>query len=67
MFSLELEWNATEKLIQELAWRDYWQQVWIAKKNQIESDINFDQKPVLHNDALPSFYYKWVNRNRTCR
>ena len=54
VFSLELGWNATEKLIQELAWRDYWQQVWIAKKNQIESDINFDQKPVLHNDAVPS-------------
>ena len=54
VFSLELGWNATEKLIQELAWRDYWQQVLIAKKNQIESDINFDQKPVLHYDAVPS-------------
>ena len=30
----------SEKFIQELTWRDYWQQVWIAKGN----DINFDLK-----------------------
>ena len=24
--------NKIEKFIQELAWRDYWQQIWIAKK-----------------------------------
>jgi deoxyribodipyrimidine photo-lyase len=30
----------SEKFIQELTWRDYWQQVWIAKEN----DINFDLK-----------------------
>ncbi len=31
-----------EKLLQELAWRDYWQQVWVAKGDQ----INFDLKQV---------------------
>ena len=46
--SLDLEWRASEKLIQELAWRDYWQQVWVAKKTQIESDLNYEQKEVLH-------------------
>ncbi len=46
--SLDLQWKSTEKLIQELAWRDYWQQVWIAKQNQIESDLNFAQKDVLY-------------------
>ena len=46
--SLDLEWKSTEKLIQELAWRDYWQQVWVAKHREIESDLNFEQKEVLH-------------------
>ena len=46
--SLDLEWKATEKLVQELAWRDYWQQIWVVKHNQIESDFNFEQKDILH-------------------
>ena len=46
--SLDLEWKSTEKLVQELAWRDYWQQVWVAKRNEIESDFNFEQKEVVH-------------------
>ena len=46
--SLDLEWRPTEKLIQELAWRDYWQQVWVEKQSRIESDLNFEQKAVLH-------------------
>ena len=28
-----------EKFIQELAWRDYWQQVWIAKGSEINEDL----------------------------
>ena len=28
-----------EKFIQELAWRDYWQQIWIARKDEINSDL----------------------------
>ena len=46
--SLDLEWNSTEKLVQELAWRDYWQQVWLARQDQIESDLNFEQKEILY-------------------
>lgn len=35
-----------EKFIQELAWRDYWQQVWIVKKAGINSDVKNIQKPI---------------------
>ena len=52
--SLDLEWKSTEKLIQELAWRDYWQQIWVAKHDQIESDFNFEQKEVLHSGVPAS-------------
>lgn len=38
-----------EKFIQELAWRDYWQQVWIAKGNAIDSDLKKTQEPVATN------------------
>ena len=37
--SLNLPWHQTEKFVQELAWRDYWQQVWIAKGDDIHSDL----------------------------
>ncbi len=35
-----------EKFIQELAWRDYWQQIWIAKGDAINQDLKHEQKPV---------------------
>lgn len=35
-----------EKFIQELAWRDYWQQIWIAKGNAINSDLKQEQAPI---------------------
>jgi deoxyribodipyrimidine photo-lyase len=35
-----------EKFIQELAWRDYWQQIWIAKRDAINSDLKQAQEPV---------------------
>ena len=35
-----------EKFIQELAWRDYWQQVWIAKGAAINKDLKHPQSPV---------------------
>jgi deoxyribodipyrimidine photo-lyase len=38
--------NAIEKLIQELAWRDYWQQIWIAKQEAINFDLKNEQSPV---------------------
>ena len=34
------------KFIQELAWRDYWQQVWIAKGDAINEDLKHQQNPV---------------------
>jgi deoxyribodipyrimidine photo-lyase len=38
-----------EKFIQELAWRDYWQQIWIAKRDAINQDLKHKQKPVSNN------------------
>lgn len=35
-----------EKFIQELAWRDYWQQIWIAKRDAIDSDFKYRQSEV---------------------
>ena len=31
--------NSAEKFISELAWRDYWQQVWIARGDEIDRDL----------------------------
>lgn len=39
--------SATEKWIQELAWREYFQRVWEAKGSAIETDLRFPQQPVL--------------------
>ena len=39
-----------EKFIQELAWRDYWQQVWIAKGEAINQDLKHTQTPVSNTD-----------------
>tara|TARA_B110000971_G_scaffold32033_1_gene29552 strand:- start:1431 stop:2549 length:1119 start_codon:yes stop_codon:yes gene_type:complete len=41
-----------EKFIQELAWRDYWQQIWIAKGEDINQDLKHPQTPVT-NHAIP--------------
>ena len=38
--------NQIEKFIQELAWRDYWQQIWIAKSNAIDSDLKHPQPDI---------------------
>ena len=39
--------NKILKFIQELAWRDYWQQLWIAKGDAINSDLKNIQTPVV--------------------
>lgn len=44
-------WNEMEKLIQELAWRDYWQQVWIAKGEVINNDLRKRQEQVESHDV----------------
>ena len=41
-----IAWYKVEKLIQELAWRDYWQQQWIALGERINSDLRGAQKNV---------------------
>ena len=40
--------NSIEKFIQELAWRDYWQQVWKHKKDAINHDLKRPQTEVEH-------------------
>ena len=41
-----LPWYECEKFIQELAWRDYFQQVWIDKSEKINLDIKNIQYPI---------------------
>jgi deoxyribodipyrimidine photo-lyase len=50
--SLDLPWYKCEKLIQELAWRDYWQQVWRAKGEEIMWDMKQKQTPIA-NHQIP--------------
>jgi deoxyribodipyrimidine photo-lyase len=45
--------NKIDKFIQELAWRDYWQQVWMAKGSAINSDLKWPQ-PNVSNFEMPS-------------
>ncbi len=42
-----------EKFIQELAWRDYWQQIWIEKGNEINRDLKHPQ-PDVDNTEMPA-------------
>ncbi len=35
-----------KKFIQELAWRDYWQQVWLSKGEAINEDLKHKQSPI---------------------
>ena len=42
-----------EKFIQELCWRDYWQQVWMARKNSIDDDLKKKQ-PLALRQGMPS-------------
>jgi deoxyribodipyrimidine photo-lyase len=43
-------WQQVECLIKELAWRDYFQQVWRVLKNDINHDIKQTQQNVKHHD-----------------
>jgi deoxyribodipyrimidine photo-lyase len=49
----------TEKLIQELAWREYYQKVWQVKKELIWDDLKQAQPGVSHYEMLASL----INRN----
>jgi len=44
----------SEKLIQELAWREYYQRVWQVKKEQIWDDLKQAQPDVSHHEMLAS-------------
>ncbi|MGB3465428.1 MAG: FAD-binding domain-containing protein [Cyclobacteriaceae bacterium] len=46
------EADQMQKFVQELAWRDYWQQVWVAKGNDIDFDLRRTQPDFSH-DELP--------------
>ena len=48
ILGLGLDYCRIEKFVQELAWRDYWQQVWIAKGDAINSDLKQPQQDVAH-------------------
>jgi deoxyribodipyrimidine photo-lyase len=50
LMSLDLPWHKMEKLVQELAWRDHWQQTWMAKGEEITSDLRQTQDPVSNHD-----------------
>jgi deoxyribodipyrimidine photo-lyase len=50
-------WNAVEKLVQELAWRDFFQMVWIRLGSGINSDIKQEQFQVL-NHSIPSAIFE---------
>ncbi len=42
--------SAIEKFVQELAWRDYWQQVWIAKGTLIDDDLKQRQNGISNHE-----------------
>lgn len=46
-----LDWEKVEKFVQELAWRDYWQQVWVQKGDEINRDLKRPQEKVDHSDV----------------
>lgn len=46
--------KAAEKLIQELAWREYYQRVWQAKQNAIWEDLKQIQSDVVHRSMIDS-------------
>ena len=45
---------AIEKIIQELAWREYFQRVWQTKGVQIWEDLKQDQQEVMHYQMITS-------------
>lgn len=46
VLNLDYSVKQSEKFIQELTWRDYWQQIWIAKENEINFDLKNKQLKV---------------------
>ena len=50
--SLNLSEEEIIKLVQELAWRDYWQNVWLGKGDTIFKDLKHTQSPI-NNYQIP--------------
>ena len=50
-------WKAVEELVQELAWRDFFQMVWIRLGSGINSDIKQEQEEV-RNYEIPSAIFE---------
>lgn len=53
MLARGYEIEQMEKFVQELAWRDYFQQVWNVKSNAIDADMKNTQSDVVHHQ-LPT-------------
>jgi deoxyribodipyrimidine photo-lyase len=52
---------AIEKIIQELAWREFFQRVWQSKGLQIWDDLKQDQQEVVHHQMITS-----IQKANTC-
>ncbi|MBB3697511.1 deoxyribodipyrimidine photolyase [Flammeovirga yaeyamensis] len=48
LLSKGYEFGKIEKFVQELAWRDYWQQLWVHKEELIDDDLKRTQPNVAH-------------------
>jgi len=46
--------KAAEKLVQELAWREYFQRVWQEKQTSIWEDLKHPQQDVMHSSMISS-------------
>jgi len=44
--------SESEKFLQELAWREYWQRVWQSKGDGILQDLKHPQQKVLHHQMI---------------
>lgn len=56
MLEKKYEFSKISKFIQELAWRDYWQQVWIVKGDLINEDLKSSQQNVAHHEIPQSLW-----------
>ncbi len=52
LVSRGFEFSKIEKLVQELAWREYWQRIWQEKSSRIDHDLRTEQWGV-ENHAIP--------------
>ncbi|MDB4088617.1 deoxyribodipyrimidine photolyase [Flavobacteriales bacterium] len=58
VMTLGFDYYQIEKLLQELAWRDYWQQIWIHKGNEIDYDLRSEQKGAIHQSLSSAILHR---------